>query len=149
MKGNDIMGKKDEEIARLNAINEKLKRNLDEDTELIKELEAKKKGLTEQNQRLGDKMDKDREAYAERLKKIEVDSKEALEEIRKEFEHLDNIKTPLDLEVNVTGINDAKDISDTLNKAVTLMEDRFEKLGLGGKYNIIAHPHTMKLGLLA
>lgn len=134
------MGKKDEEIARLKA-------ELGTTEIARKELLAKNKGLTEQNQRLGNKLDSDREAYSERVKKLEEDSKKVLADMRVEFEHLDNVKMPLDLEVNVTGLN-ADDIPATLDKAVALMTDRLKELGLADKYNIIAHPQTLKLKLL-
>lgn len=161
MKGNDIMGKKDEEIARLKAENEKfmnvfktkeklvveqqamISSQLDE----LNEAQAKNKGLTEQNQRLGNKLDSDREAYAERAKQLEVDSKKVLADMRVEFEHLDNVKQVLDLEVNVSGLN-ADDIPTTLDKAVVLMKDRLKELDLADKYNILAHPQTLKLKLL-
>jgi len=125
------MGKKDEEIVKLN-------------DELAKLL-AKNKGLTENNQQLNEQIADMKANFKERLEQIQKDSQEAIKLIRKEFEHLENIKTPLDLEVDVTG---CQDIPKTLDDAVKLMESRFEDLGLGGKYNIIAHPHTMKLKIL-
>lgn len=132
------MSKKDEEISRLNA-------ELAQAQKANKDLLAKNEGLTANNQQLHDKI-----AQMDARHKTIVDELKAgfqvnLDLVRKEYEHLDNMKIPLDLEVDVTG---CQDIPATLDNAVKLMESRFEALGLGGKYNIIAHPHSMKLKLL-
>ena len=138
MKGNDSMGKKDEEISRLNA-------ELSATRKTVDELAAKNRGLTENNQQLNDKIAKMDDKHKQVVTELQAGYQASVDTLKKEYEHLDNMKIPLDLEVDVTG---CQNIPETLDAAVALMESRFEALGLGGKYNIIAHPHSMKIKLL-
>jgi len=125
------MGKKDEEIARLQGV--------------VAEKDAE---IAKMNETFNERFRQNAENYDKRLD-LQIEKHTAqLEELRKEFEHLDNIKTPVDLSVDITGINGMDAINQACDNAVKLMEDRFEAVGLGGKFHIIAHPHTMSLKVL-
>lgn len=91
------------------------------------------------------KLESELEIYKGMTESMKTTHKTQLDKLRKEFEHLDNIVIPMDLEVDITGY---QDIPATLDAAVELMENRFEALGLK-KTKFLAHPHTMKLKIMS
>ena len=120
------MGKKDEEIAKLNKELEILKT---EELNGAKVIERQKN----QNQMLTNNINQLTERH-----------QQTVQQFQEKFKEMQEHKSLMILTVNVTGV---ADINKTLNDSVALLKGRLNELGMEDDYQILAVPHTMSIGI--
>jgi len=81
----------------------------------------------------------------QRLEAVHKQANAQAEAFQAKFKEITEHKPMMILNVNVSGVQDVEEIC---NKAVTLLEDRLEKLGMKDKYRVLALPHTMSIGIV-
>lgn len=127
------MGKKDDEIARL----EKDKEILTKDRlNAEKKIETLKEEIDTLNATQSEALQGQQEIYNANIAKMQ-----------EQVQAMSERRGLMVLVVNTTGA-DASDYERLCDAAVELMTNRLEELGLKDKYNILAHPHTMALNII-
>lgn len=122
--GDDIMGKKDEEIKMLRGQNA--------------DLEKERNGLEV-------KIERQAKTHAIERKQLEDTFNQNVQAMQAEVQKMKDHKQTLILSVAISG---GEDITKALNDAAAMLKSRLEKINIADRYDILAIPSTFGIGHL-